>query len=111
MSAVPAFASQPAANAAGAPWTAQPLPSRVAEAVWRGTELEHRPTAVRQTGWAELDAELPGGGWPEQSVVEILAAQPAVLEWRLLSPALQTGVQNGGQGGGGGPPPPPPLPG
>ncbi|HVR51835.1 MAG TPA: translesion DNA synthesis-associated protein ImuA [Pseudorhodoferax sp.] len=111
MSAVPAFAPQSAANAAGAPWTAQPLPPRVAEAVWRGTELEHRTTAVRLTGWAELDAELPGGGWPEQSVVEILAAQPAVLEWRLLSPALQTVVQNGGQVVVVGPPRHPHLPG
>lgn len=69
----------------------------MAEAVWRGVELAHRTTAARPTGWAELDAELPCGGWPEQSVVEILGAQPAVLEWRLLSPALKMVVQNGGQ--------------
>lgn len=88
MSAVPAFSLPLAANDAGAVRHVALAP-RVAQAVWRGTELEHRTTAVRSTGWSELDAELPGGGWPEQSVVEILAAQPATLEWRLLGPALQ----------------------
>lgn len=111
MSAAPAFTPEPASHGAAAPWQAQPLPARVAEAVWRGTELEYRCTAVRPTGWAELDAELPGGGWPEQSVVEILAAQPAMLEWRLLSPALQAVVQNGGQVVVVGPPRHPHLPG
>lgn len=111
MSAIPTSVPDLAANDAAAAWRAQPLPPRVAEAVWRGTELEHRSTAVRPTGWAELDAELPGGGWPEQSVVEVLAAQPAVLEWRLLSPALQTVVQNGGQVVVVGPPRHPHLPG
>lgn len=110
MSAVPAFFPPAAANDACAP-LAHALGARLAEAVWRGTEMEHRTTAARATGWAELDAELPGGGWPEQSVVEILSAQPAVLEWRLLSPTLKTVVQNGGQVVVVGPPRQPHLPG
>jgi len=95
MSAVPAFSLPLAANDADAIRRVALAP-RVAQAVWRGTELEHRTTAVRSTGWSELDAELPGGGWPEQSVVEILAAQPATFEWRLLGPALQAVTAAGG---------------
>lgn len=111
MSALPELAPPSAANDAGGRGRMQPMAARIAEAVWRGTELEHRTTAVQPTGWSELDAELPGGGWPQQSVVEILSAQPAVLEWRLLSPALRSIVQGGGQVVVVGPPRHPHLPG
>jgi protein ImuA len=111
MSALPALDLPFAANDAGAPGRVQPIAPRIAESIWRGTELEHRTTAVQPTGWTELDAELPGGGWPQQAVVEILSAQPAVLEWRLLSPALRTIVAAGGQIVVVGPPRHPHLPG
>lgn len=111
MSAAPASVPLAAANDACALRQVPSLMPRVAESVWRGSELAHRKTATRHTGWPELDAELPGGGWPEQSVVEILTTQPAVLEWRLLSPALRTVVQNGGQVVVVGPPRHPHLPG
>lgn len=83
----------------------------MAQAVWRGTELAHRTTGVAPSGWAELDAELPGGGWPLQSITEVLATQPAVLEWRLLAPALRPIVDAGGQVVVIGPPRHPHLPG
>ncbi|NDY93813.1 recombinase RecA [Ideonella livida] len=74
------------------------LPPEVAQAVWCGTDLG-RPGAspVLPSGWAALDAELPGGGWPAQSLTEVLCAQPAVLEWRLLGPVLRQVVAGGGQ--------------
>ncbi|MBS0340662.1 MAG: translesion DNA synthesis-associated protein ImuA [Proteobacteria bacterium] len=87
------------------------LPNRVAEAIWRGDELGRRATLVCGTGWAELDAELPGGGWPQQSLTEVLTAQPAVLEWRLLTPALRPLVAEGRQVVVIGPPRHPHLPG
>lgn len=74
------------------------LPPSVEAAVWRGTELGHSVSdEVAPTGWPELDAELPGGGWPHRSVTEVLAAQPALLEWRLLAPGLRPIVARGGQ--------------
>ena len=73
------------------------LPSRLAAAVWRGSELGRSDAPVAPSGWAALDAELPGGGWPMQSLTEVLAAQPSVLEWRLLAPALRTVVAAGSQ--------------
>ncbi len=66
-----------------------PLPAAVEAAVWRGHQLGAAATAVRSTGFEALDAQLPGGGWPCQSVTEVLCAQFALLEWRLLGPALK----------------------
>ncbi|WP_255440641.1 translesion DNA synthesis-associated protein ImuA [Caenimonas sedimenti] len=44
--------------------------------------------AVVATGHPRLDAQLPGGGWPVGSLVEILQSQPAQHAWQLLLPAL-----------------------
>ncbi|MCL1960778.1 MAG: translesion DNA synthesis-associated protein ImuA [Desulfovibrionaceae bacterium] len=57
--------------------------------LWRGDEIGRQSALVVSTGWPQLDRELPGGGWPSQSITEVLTAQPAVLEWRLLVPALR----------------------
>lgn len=66
----------------------RPLPAHVAEALWRGTELGGRDSITVPTGFEALDAELPGGGWPTRSLTELLTAQAAVCEWRLLGPAI-----------------------
>ncbi|MCK9687318.1 translesion DNA synthesis-associated protein ImuA [Scleromatobacter humisilvae] len=84
------------AQAGGAAHLLQ-LPPAVEAAVWRATELGQAATSVVGSGWEALDAELPGGGWPLRSVTEVLATQPSVLEWRLLSPALRSVVAGGGQ--------------
>ncbi len=68
---------------------AHELPQHVAAALWRGSELGRPVCEVRSTGFAELDAELPGGGWPCRGLTELLQPQPAVAEWRLLSPAMR----------------------
>ena len=57
--------------------------------LWLGSELSRQATAVQPTGWEQLDDVLPGGGWPSRSLTEVLAPQPAILEWRLLGPALK----------------------
>ncbi|AZD09133.1 RecA/RadA recombinase [Pseudomonas chlororaphis] len=55
--------------------------------VWKG-----RPTAPaaspQPTGHALLDAALPGGGWPEAALTEILIAAQGVGELQLLWPTL-----------------------
>jgi len=60
----------------------------LAQRVWCGDELGTVPVRAIPTGYAALDAQLPGGGWPRQSVTEILQPQHAVAEWRLLLPGL-----------------------
>ncbi|WP_334134306.1 cell division protein [Tepidimonas sp.] len=62
--------------------------------VWRADQLAAPPTPCAPTGWAALDAMLPGGGWPLGALVEWVV--PAhTLPWRLLQPALQTATQQG----------------
>jgi len=54
--------------------------------VWRG-----RSRAVVETfstGFAALDAGLPGGGWPRHGLIEILTREPGAGELYLLLPAL-----------------------
>jgi hypothetical protein len=54
--------------------------------VWRGRSRAAIP--ILPTGFAALDAGLPGGGWPRHGLVEILTPQPGVGELYLLLPAL-----------------------
>ncbi len=54
--------------------------------VWRGRSRATVPTI--STGFAALDAGLPGGGWPRHGLIEILTPRPGVGELYLLLPAL-----------------------
>jgi len=58
-------------------------------ALWRGSELARSQSPCHSSGFAALDAELPGGGWPTQQLSEILLTRPGACEWRLLGPALR----------------------
>jgi protein ImuA len=87
------------------------LPPTIEAAVWRGDSLGTPVAAVVSSGFPELDAELPGGGWPRHSVTELLQPQPGVTEWRLLAPAMRQVVAAGGQAVVVGPPKHPHLPG
>ena len=80
-------------------WRQQPgpFPPGLGQAIWRGANLERQASAVVSSGFAALDAEFPGGGWPCQALSEILSPQPSVVEWRLLGPALRGVVAAGGQ--------------
>ncbi|MDM0104849.1 translesion DNA synthesis-associated protein ImuA [Variovorax sp. J22R24] len=69
------------------------LPASVEAALWRGDQLGSPVTQVVATGYPSLDGELPGGGWPARSLTEVLQAQPTVLEWRLLAPAMRQVVE------------------
>jgi len=57
--------------------------------LWRGSSLGAAADPTLPSGFAALDAELPGGGWPLKAAVELLTPDAGVLEWRLLAPALQ----------------------
>lgn len=57
--------------------------------LWRGSSLSTSADPVLPSGFAALDAELPGGGWPTRAAIELLSPQAGVLEWRLLAPGLQ----------------------
>lgn len=56
--------------------------------IWRGGELGRVTTPSVPSGYAELDAELPGGGWPTAALTEIVPQHEGIGELRLLGHAL-----------------------
>ena len=56
--------------------------------VWRGGAPSAAAGRAVPTGFAVLDRELPGGGWPAGALTEILAAREGVGELRLVLPVL-----------------------
>ncbi len=57
--------------------------------VWRGHNQAHAPTGLA-SGYEALDRHLPGGGWPQNALTEILVEHYGIGELRLLMPALAT---------------------
>ena len=55
-------------------------------AIWRGGECAPEPAAL-PTGFAALDSELPGGGWPGNALTEVELAREGIGELRLALPA------------------------
>lgn len=56
--------------------------------LWSGNDWRMARIDASPSGYAELDAELPGGGWPLGAVTEVLYARPGQGELRLLLPYL-----------------------
>ena len=56
--------------------------------LWRGQPSTQAPADAVPTGWAALDAALPGGGWPASALSEVLLPADGVGELRLVWPAL-----------------------
>ncbi|MDI1239190.1 MAG: translesion DNA synthesis-associated protein ImuA [Polaromonas sp.] len=56
--------------------------------VWRAAELGSHSLPALDTGYAALNQVLPGGGWPQGALVEMLQPQAGQHEWGLLAPAL-----------------------
>jgi protein ImuA len=75
-------------------------PESIHPALWRAAQFGRGAAAGRATGFAALDAQLPGGGWPVGTLTELLLPHPGVGEWRLLAPALAA-LQRGPGGSGG----------
>jgi protein ImuA len=59
--------------------------------VWRVNDLAAEQATV-PTGCALLDRVLPGGGWPQGSMVEVLQQRAGQHAWQLLLPALSHAV-------------------
>jgi hypothetical protein len=64
-------------------------------AIWRGAELGRVSTPSVPSGYAELDAELPGGGWPTAALTEILPQHEGIGELRILGHALANLAKQG----------------
>lgn len=64
-------------------------PEALHPSLWRASQLARAGTRCVDTGHAALSSQLPGGGWPTGTLVELLQQQPGIGEMRLLRPALQ----------------------
>jgi len=56
-------------------------------AIWRGDDCAPEPASL-PSGFARLDAALPGGGWPQGALTEVLLEREGIGELRLTLPAL-----------------------
>lgn len=64
------------------------LPDFANANVWRAGELGSASLRTVPTGYAVLDAVLPGGGWPQGALIEVMQPQAGLHEWGLMAPAL-----------------------
>jgi len=63
-------------------------PETLHPSLWLGHQLGRTGADAVASGFARLDAELPGGGWPRRALSELLLPHAGVGEIRLLAPAL-----------------------
>lgn len=56
--------------------------------LWRGRLAHKNITRCIPTGYTELDALLPGGGWPMDVLIEIISPCWGVGELQLLAPLM-----------------------
>ena len=64
--------------------------------VWRGDRIAAASLPTVASGFAVLDAELPGGGWPRGALSELLVDGAGLGELSLLMPALAAIRAEGG---------------
>lgn len=63
-------------------------PERIHPALWRATQLARPAHPTVATGFAALDRELPGQGWPVGQLIEVMLERPGLGELQLFRPAL-----------------------
>ncbi|RII81728.1 translesion DNA synthesis-associated protein ImuA [Neopusillimonas maritima] len=73
---------------------AQAAPVQIHPALWRASQLAQGRQPIVPTGYTVLNNELPGGGWPNSTFIEILPTQTGSGEISLLTPALKQVVNN-----------------
>jgi hypothetical protein len=56
--------------------------------LWRADEIVADTGPALASGFADLDRELPGGGWPLGQLIELLTDDAGIGELSLLAPAL-----------------------
>jgi protein ImuA len=68
-------------------------PESLHPSLWLASQLARGDTRCIDTGHPTLSAQLPGGGWPTGTLVDLLLQQPGIGEMRLLRPALAAVAQ------------------
>ncbi|MSR11121.1 MAG: translesion DNA synthesis-associated protein ImuA [Gammaproteobacteria bacterium] len=63
--------------------------------LWRGCNLAGQGSHGRSTGFPQLDAILPGQGWPTKGLMEIVSPYWGMGELQLLIPLMRSIVELG----------------
>lgn len=71
------------------------VPQDLHPALWLGHQLGRARDDGVPSGFAALDAQLPGGGWPRRTLTELLLPHPGIGEIRLLAPSLAAAQRSG----------------
>jgi len=66
----------------------RPAPESLHPTLWLGHQLGRTREQALPSGFAALDRELPGGGWPRRALSELLLPHAGVGEIRLLAASL-----------------------
>ncbi|MBM88473.1 MAG: hypothetical protein CMQ41_08870 [Gammaproteobacteria bacterium] len=61
--------------------------------VWRGCDMADQLAHAQSTGYPEFDNILPGKGWPQNGLVEIISSNWGMGELQLLIPLMRSIVQ------------------
>ena len=88
LAVMPAAFAPPHAQGAGGTPARSHAPETLHPALWRAHQVGRAAHAVWASGFAELDRQLPGGGWPAGTLTALLLPHPGVGELRLLAPVL-----------------------
>ena len=92
---LPPLAGRRATAGEGKAGPALRAPETLHPALWLGHQLGRSTVHAVATGFPELDAQLPDGGWPRRVLSELLLPHPGVGEIRLLSGCLAAIQQAG----------------
>jgi protein ImuA len=69
--------------------TAIIAPEDLHPSLWRASQVARSVTRCVDTGHRVLANQLPGGGWPTGTQIDLLVMQPGIGEVRLVAPALR----------------------
>lgn len=72
-----------------------PAPEELHPSLWRASQLARGTTNCVDCGYPALNAQLPGGGWPRGTLVDLLVASSGIGEVRMLAPALKAVASKG----------------
>lgn len=63
--------------------------------IWQAGQFKARQIQAVASGWHTLDPFLPGHGWPQSALTELLCDTPGIGELQLLLPAMKAVTDRG----------------